>query len=218
MGDTSSDLAKKYLEAVLIGDRREALRLVVEDGLQQGISVPDLHLNVIQAAQYEIGRLWQENRLSVAQEHLATAVSQLVLSHLYHHLPKAQSNGKRVMVSCVEGEHHEIGVRILADFLEMAGFQVQLLGANVPTDGLVAMVKQARPDLVALSASLSFHLPALRQAVARVREATGPSFPILIGGRAVLWAPGIEEQLGVPPAAKDAWGMVATARALLKVS
>jgi len=218
MSEASSELAKKYLDAVLTGDRREALRLIVEDGLQQGIAVPDLHLNVIQAAQYEIGRLWQENRLSVAQEHLATAVSQLVLSHLYHHLPKAPSNGKRVLVSCVQGEQHEVGVRIIADFLEMAGFQVQLLGANVPTDSLVAMVKQARPDLVALSASLSFHLPALRQAVARVREVTGPSFPILVGGRAVLWAAGIEEQLGVPPAAKDAWGMVEAARALLKVN
>ena len=54
--------------------------------------------------------------------------------------------------------------------------------------------------------------------MARVREVTGPSFPILVGGRAVLWAAGIEEQLGVPPAAKDAWGMVEAARALLKVN
>jgi methanogenic corrinoid protein MtbC1 len=179
--------------------------------------VPDLQLQVIQVVQYEIGRLWQENKLSVAQEHLATAVSQLVLSHLYQHLPRTARNGKRVLVACVEGEQHEMGVRILADFLEMAGFDAQLLGANVPTDSLVATAAQVRPDLIALSASLSFHIPALRQAVIRLKEALGPSFPVLIGGRAVAWAPGIEEQLGVPLAATDARGMVEAARAILKV-
>lgn len=218
MSEAPTDLATKYLDAVLSGDRRRALDLIVHEGLGRGLAVPDLQLQVIQVAQYEVGRLWQENKLSVAQEHLATAVSQLVLSHLYQHLPRMERNGKRVLVACVEGEQHEMGVRILADFLEMSGFEAQLLGANVPTDSLVARAAQSRPDLIALSASLSFHIPALRAAVARLREALGASLPILIGGRAVLWAPGIEEQLGVPPAAKDAREMVAAARAILGVA
>ena len=194
--------AASYLKAIVAGERSRAVQ-VVEQCLKQGMSVRDIHLQVIQEAQYEIGRLWQENQLTIAQEHLATAVSQLVLSHLYRHLPRAPSNGRRVLLACVEGEQHEMGVRILADLLEAEGFEVKLLGANVPTDHLVTLAVEMRPDLVALSASLSFHLQSLRRAVARLREALGPLVPILAGGRAVAWTPGIEGQIGVPPLPQD---------------
>src|SRR5690242_10012120 len=99
-----TELSDRYLAAQLVGDRREALRLIIEEGLEQGVSVPRLQIEVIQAAQYEIGRLWQENAISVAQEHLATGISQLALAHLYEHLPRGESIGRRAVVACVEGE------------------------------------------------------------------------------------------------------------------
>ncbi|AKT36908.1 cobalamin B12-binding domain-containing protein [Chondromyces crocatus] len=210
------DLVTDYLDAILVGNRGRAVQ-VVEEALKGGMAVRDIHLGVIQEAQYEIGRRWQENLLTVAQEHLATAVSQLVLSHLYRHLPRSPRNGKRILLACVEGEQHEMGARIMADLLEAEGFEVRLLGSNVPTDHLVSMAAEMRPDLVALSASMSFHLEALRRAVSRLRLVLGPRVPILAGGRAVLWTPGIEEQLGVPPAPKDANGVVEAVCTLLRV-
>ncbi|HET7402993.1 MAG TPA: B12-binding domain-containing protein, partial [Usitatibacter sp.] len=58
----------RYLEAQLSGDRREAVRLVLEEGIGEGHSVRTLQAGVVQAAQREIGRLWQQNRISIAQE------------------------------------------------------------------------------------------------------------------------------------------------------
>ena len=215
--DTTSSLVNRYLAAQIKGDRAQALRLVLDDGLAKGIAAPDLHLSVIQPAQYEIGRLWQENRLTIAEEHVATAISQLVMSHLYPHLPREKPNGKRVFVACVEGELHDMGTRIAADFLEMAGFDVKLLGASVPTDSLVAQVEKERPQMVALSASLSFNLPAMRKAVTRLREAVGDQVVLAIGGGAVAWSPGIEAQLGLTSFGTDARALVAEARRALEV-
>ncbi|WP_225409041.1 cobalamin B12-binding domain-containing protein [Stigmatella hybrida] len=203
-------LQKRYLAAQLAGDRREALRLLVDEGLLRGIPLQDLHLKVIQPAQYEIGRLWQENHISVAQEHLATAISQLALSHLYRHLPRDPFNGKVIMLSCVEGELHEVGARMAADFLEMAGFDVRFLGANVPSHHLVRMVREQTPDLLALSVTMTYHLPALRDAVAVVREAV-PKLPIAVGGLAFSWVPGLEKELDVAFFGKDARELVASA-------
>lgn len=208
--DPLAQLQKRYLAAQLAGDRREALRLLVDEGLLQGIPLQDLHLKVIQPAQYEIGRLWQENHISVAQEHLATAISQLALSHLYRHLPRDPSNGKVIMLSCVEGELHEVGARMAADFLEMAGFDVRFLGANVPSHHLVRMVREQTPDLLALSVTMTYHLPALRDAVAVVREAV-PHLPIAVGGLAFSWVPGLEKELDVAFFGKDARELVASA-------
>jgi methanogenic corrinoid protein MtbC1 len=210
VSDGLSDLLQRYLAAQLAGDRREALRLLVDEGLLRGVPLQDIHLKIIQPAQYEIGRLWQENRISVAQEHLATAISQLALSHLYRHLPRDPSNGKVIMVSCVEGELHEVGARMASDFLEMAGFDVRFLGANVPTSHLVQMVKQQTPDLLALSVSMTYHLPALRTALDQVRTAA-PRLPIAVGGLAFSWVPGLERELGVSFHGKDARELVASA-------
>lgn len=210
MSDPTATLLERYLAAQLKGQRQEALRLLEEEGLRAGISVPDLELKVISPAQREIGRLWQENRITVAQEHLATAISQLAMSQLYRHLPRDPPNGKRVTVSCVEGELHEVGARIASDFLEMSGFDVDFLGANVPTDHLLSYVRDSRPDLLCLSATLAFHVPALKDAVARVRE-LDPRLPIAVGGLAFEWSQGLQEQLGVTFYGRDARELVAGA-------
>lgn len=214
--DLLSGLQARYLAAQLSGDRREALRLLVDDGLLRGIPLQDIHLKIIQPAQYEIGRLWQENRISVAQEHLATAISQLALSHLYRHLPRDPSNGKVVMVSCVEGELHEVGARMASDFLEMAGFDVRFLGANVPTGHLLRMVREQTPDLLALSVTMSYHLPALRSAVSEVR-ATFPELHVAVGGLAFTWAPGLENDLNVSFHGRDVRELVAASCRILGV-
>jgi methanogenic corrinoid protein MtbC1 len=214
--DTIEVLRQGYLRAQLAGNRREALRLIVDEGLLRGLSIPTLHLDVIQAAQVEIGRLWQENHISVAQEHLATAISQLALSHLYRHLPRDPANGRTVMVSCVEGELHELGARIASDFLEMAGFEVRFLGANVPAEHLAREVRDTKPDLLALSVTMSYHMPALRKAVTAVRE-VAPLLPMAVGGLAFTWAPGVEAELGVPFFGKDARELVAAACRMFEV-
>ncbi len=213
---TATDLRDRYLAAQLTGNRREALRLLVDEGIMRGLTVSELHTSVIQPAQYEIGRLWQENRITVAQEHMATAISQLALSHLYRYLPRDEPNGKVVMVACVEGELHELGPRIASDFLEMAGFDVRYLGASVPSEHLVRTAREERPDLLALSITMSYHLPALRQAVAAVRQAL-PRLPMVVGGTAFLWVPNMAQELGVPFCGKDARELVASACRILEV-
>jgi methanogenic corrinoid protein MtbC1 len=214
--DTLVSLRESYLSAQLAGNRREALRLLVDEGLLRGIPLSTLHLDVIQKAQWEIGRMWQENEISVAQEHMATAISQLALSHLYRHLQRDPPNGRTVMVTCVEGELHELGARMASDFLEMAGFDVRFLGANVPTEHLVREVLESKPDLLAFSVTMTYHLPALRKAVAAVREVT-PTLPMAVGGLAFTWVPGVEAELGVPFFGKDARELVAAACRMFEV-
>lgn len=215
----SEDLAlllRRYLAAQLAGDRQEALRLLVEEGLMRGVPLPDIHLQIIQPAQYEIGRLWEEGHISIAQEHQATAITQLALAHLYRHLPREAPNGKVVMVSCVEGELHEVGANMASDFLEMAGFDVRFLGANLPTTLLVRHVLERPPDLLVLSITMPYHLPALRAAVEQV-HAILPRLPLAAGGRAFHWEPALAKELEVSFHGQDARELVASARRMLRV-
>ena len=183
----------------------------------RGIGAPRIALEVVMPAQTEIGRLWQENRIGVAEEHLATAISQLVVSTLYDHFPRQQSNGKRVIVACVEGEQHEIGARLAADFLEMAGFVVHFLGANVPTDSLVSMVRTELPHLVVLSSATTLHLANLRSAISRVRLVGGEALPIAVGGGVCVWVQDLGDIAGVSCTGSDVHELVAAAQRLTGV-
>ncbi len=203
-----------YLEAQLAGDRRAALQLV-ESALRDGMKVPDLHLRVVQPAQRAIGKLWQENRISVAQEHLATSISQVIVARLYQHLPRATANGRLALVACVEGEHHDMGGRMGADFLEMAGFSVCYLGANVAVSSVVEEVSTTKPDVLGLSATMSFSLPALVQTVQAVREVK-PSLPILVGGQLSEFHPELPGSLALQAIGADAQRLASECRELLQ--
>ena len=211
-------LRARFLDAQLKGDRREALRLLMEEGVHAGVPIADLQLKVVQEAQREIGRLWQENVVTVAQEHMATAIANMALSHLYDLAPNAARNGRKAIIACVDGELHEFPARLVADALDLAGFDVRYLGASVPTDSLVAIVREQRPDLLALSATMAFNAPALRQAVARVRAEVPPGIRVAVGGGICEWVSGIAGEVGADVTGGDATEFVAAAERLFGVS
>ncbi|MBS2020479.1 MAG: cobalamin-dependent protein [Deltaproteobacteria bacterium] len=210
-------LRDRYLEAQLRGDRRAARAIVFDEALAGGVSVLDVYEHVLAAAQREIGRLWQENEVSVAEEHVATAISNLILAQLFEHASHAPRNGKRVLVACVEGELHEFPARLVADALDLAGFQVVFVGANVPTESLLPMIEREKPDLVALSITMSFHAGSLREAVAAIRHRFGPRLPIAAGGHALEWGAGIAAELGIDVTSRSAAELVVAMKQRLGV-
>lgn len=211
-----AELRRRFLDAQLSGDRRGALRLTLDACLEHGASILDVQLKIIQEAQRELGRLWQEDRINIAQEHMATAIAQLALAHLYQHADPIASSGQRVIVACVEGELHEFPARLVSDALDLAGFTVKHLGANVPTESLLSIIEAEQPDLLALSVTMSFNTPALRDAVAQVRRATQGRLPIIVGGHACRWGKGLPGELGVDGTAADAAEVVALAQQVLR--
>jgi methanogenic corrinoid protein MtbC1 len=216
MSAALDELRHRYLRAQLTGDRREAVRLVVEDGLALGRDVLELQTAVIQAAQREIGALWQRNEVTIAQEHMATAISQLALAALFERAILHPRIDRAILIACVDGELHDLPARIVADILDLSGFDVKFVGASVPHDHLVELVRKERPDGVGLSVTMSFNLPSARVAIGRLRAAGIEQ--ILIGGHATTWSRGALGGLGVMIADAEPESFVAAARALTGAS
>ena len=193
-----------YLDALRAGDRRRALA-VVDDARAAGLGLPALYLDVFQPALREVGRLWQQNEFTVAEEHLATAVTQIAMGRLYTDYCLATNrNGRTLLAACAETEKHEVGLRMICDLLELEGWDATYLGAAVPQDSLVAMVLRDRPNVLALSASLAPHLPQLRALITAVRAATGEAVPyILVGGRPFLDDASLADKVGADAMARD---------------
>src|SRR5690606_21584717 len=90
---------------------------------------------------------------------------------------------RRVMLACVEGNEHAIGLRMVADAFQLAGWDVQFLGPNVPTSSLVQQVIESRPNLVGLSVSFPQQLREVRNVITQLSERLGRTRPpVIIGG------------------------------------
>ena len=202
---TLDEARERYLAAVLEGSRRTAFG-VVDEAFNDGVGLRDLYLGVFQPAMRDIGRLWQENRITVADEHLATAITQAAMARLYDELFRDGGGpGPLLIAACADTERHELGLRMICDVLEMEGWDTVFLGATVPIEDLVAMVRERRPDVVALSASIAPHLPRVRETIRAIRDAVPDAVPLIaVGGRAFADDPGLAERLGADLTATDA--------------
>jgi methanogenic corrinoid protein MtbC1 len=204
-----------YMEALRQGDRRRALT-VVKQGIAAGCSIRDVYLGVFQPAMYEVGRLWELNQITVAQEHLATAITQSVMAHFYGDLFLRPPNGRTMVATCTGAEQHQLGIRMVADFFEMDGWNVYYLGANVPTAGVVTMVEERRADLIAISITLASHMPYLRTLIAELRRSRKAQVKIMVGGQSLYTAGETAASLGADFLARDAGEALTLANQLIK--
>jgi MerR family transcriptional regulator, light-induced transcriptional regulator len=202
-----------FRDACLSGGRAAAVG-VAREVLAGGNSHLDLYADVIEGSQHEIGDLWASNEISVAQEHLATAVCQHVLAALYPELPVAAERRGRAVVTGVEGELHQLGAHVVADALEADGWAVRFLGTDLPRASALEEIARESPDLLAVSVTLLPNLDAGVKLIQAVHEQLGEAAPaVIVGGRAFAAAPGLAPELGAIPAS-GVRGAVEVARSL----
>jgi MerR family transcriptional regulator, light-induced transcriptional regulator len=175
---------QRYLRALLDGDS-DAASKIAHELIAKRASVADIYLEVLAPAMFHIGELWCDGTVNVAQEHLATQLTlgQMDKLRLIQSIPRSLSY--RVMVCCVEGEHHFIAARMAADLFQMEGWQVDFLGPDVPTAALIEIVIARRPNLLALSTTLQSNLRRTRALIEKIRKLPGAPY-IIVGGQAAL--------------------------------
>jgi len=175
-----------YLGYLLAGKRREAT-VMISDLLTQGVSIKDIYRDIFQVSQYEVGRLWECNKITVAHEHYCTAATQQIISGLYPFIYSAKRSGKTLVACSISGELHELGIRMVTDFFEMDGWDTYYLGANMPDNELQEALIEYRADILALSVSLPIHLSKVAALIKKIRSHRDlANIKIMVGGYSFL--------------------------------
>ncbi len=187
--DTSVSMTKDidldnsdFLNSLLTGNRRMCSG-IIQEHLNNQVPVQYLYENIIKKSLYKVGELWESNKISVATEHLASAIVEAILNELYYTVGAGKKNKNSVIVSCVENEFHQIGIKMVSDIFELNGWNSYFLGANTPTDELINFTKIIKPDILAISLTLNFNLPILLSMIQKIRKELA-DLPILVGGQA----------------------------------
>lgn len=155
---------------------------MIMEAVDGGMSIENIYLDVFQPALWEVGRLWQIDRLTIAQEHYITAVTQAIMSQLYPRIFRGDGHRRTMVACCVSGELHEVGARMVADCFEMSGWDSHYLGANIPASDVVDMALSAEAEVIAISATLTTHLGLVEDLVTKARKQFGSKTTILVGG------------------------------------
>ncbi|MHC4081556.1 MAG: cobalamin B12-binding domain-containing protein [Planctomycetota bacterium] len=214
-GRPHGELVLRYLEAILDGRRDNAVELIIK-AVESGMSVPEVYSKVLQPAQIEIGWMWHQGEISVADEHFATATTEMVMSMLRPHFTSTPAKNRRVVATSVRGDLHALGVRMVADHFEMGGWESIYLGANTPNEDVIRSLSDHHADLLAVSVTSMLHLRDVGELIRAVRDNSATAdVKIIVGGAPLGLDPDLWQELGADGWAPSAEAAVGVGNGLL---
>ena len=218
-----ADTARAFLAAVLAADRMEAER-VLADTAGSGIPVKEIYLHVFQPVLQETGRLWQVQLVSIAQEHSGTASVESLMARLHDKSlssgrGRKRGRGTTVIAAGVGAELHGLGIRMVADFFEMDGWDTYYTGANTPAISIIEAAHARKPNVIALSTTMPRYLPDLEYLIRSVRsDPATAGTKIIVGGYPFRIVPDLWQRIGADAFADTADEAVVIADRLVPVN
>lgn len=165
-----------------------AVRKVVADGAPAG----RVYTRLIAPALHRIGDDWAEGTITVAEEHRATEIAVSVMARLGDVFRRRGPSRGAAVTMTPAGEQHALGAMMVADFLRAGGYDVDHLGANVPTDDFRWFLGLAPTDVVCVS--VTNRAPDRRELAAIAEAAAGAGAAMVVGGQGA--GPAVAEQVG----------------------
>jgi len=209
--DPISSACRLYLAASVSGRRADALK-IVREAVRGGDSPVDVYTDIFQSALYEVGRRWQTTGLTIAEEHMATATTQFILSVLHEEHPRVGSHAGTAVVTGVLKEQHLVGASIVANVLDAEGWDVRFMGTNLPHDAIVAAITRYRANLVAISVTMSDCVADASDLIAHIRRSSANAPRIIVGGAAFIRDEHMWRTIGADGFASDARSVAELAR------
>ena len=202
-----SPLANAYMAFLLDGEKDQAFETILQN-VRDGLSVREVYKSVLEPTLKEVGRLWENNTINVATEHYFSAATETLMGLLYPYFERPKEKLGKAIAIAVGGELHEIGIKMVADFLEEAGWECFYLGVNTPTENLWGAIVERNADVLAISVTMAHGVDGAGNMIEHIRSAERRSnrnpIRIITGGRAFSFDTGLWKRIGADGFAQSA--------------
>lgn len=180
-------LRERLAELIATRDRTAAVQTALDAVRDNGLPIEALYTHVLIPLLVDTGAAWLRGETKVWEEHFTSATVRTIVEGLYLDVAaqasKVEPLGTTAVLACPPEEAHDLGLRMLADRMALAGWTVHYLGADTPVDEIVAAAKALGADLVALSAATHYNRLLLREVVAALHREL-PAVRVGVGGPA----------------------------------
>ena len=176
---------KRLTELAIAGDL-SGIHQWYQENRKLSLTTIEFYENLIKPVMEKVGDLWEKNKITVAEEHLATASIDYLMTQLRYQIihPDLLKQSPSILLFCLEGEQHSLGLKMVSDVFRENQWNVKFLGSSVPTEEVIKSIGKWKPDAIGVSIALSPLLPKLKECLASIAEQK-EEIDILIGGRVV---------------------------------
>ena len=206
-----------FVAAVRSPDDMRAVQFVREV-LADGASVEAVYLDLLAPSARRLGQLWESDECDFVEvtvslgrmQRLLRDLSQVFLADATRTEPVGS-----VLLTCIPGEQHTLGIIMVGEFLLRDGWRV-LVGAPWSESDLLTMVGTEWYDVIGFSVGSESRLPLLKRDIRRLKSASrNPHVQFMVGGQVFSDDPTLAEQVGANAIAGDAREAPQIARRLL---
>ena len=203
---------KALADAVINGDQNKALE-ITKAALEEGTAAKDVLDNGLIAGMDVVGERFKKNEIYIPEVLISARAMKMAMEVLEPELVKAgvEPVGK-LLIGTVQGDLHDIGKNLVAMMLKGAGFEVIDLGVDVGPEKFVEQVKEAKAQLIGMSALLTTTMPGMEKTIKAVKDA-GIPVKVMIGGAPVTQD--YADRIGADGYAPDAASAVDLAKSLV---
>ena len=168
----------------IIEGTKEGLIADLEVKLKEAAPM-DIINGPLMAGMSEVGRLFNNNELIVAEVLQSAEAMKAAVSYLEQFMEKSEDSSRgRIILATVKGDVHDIGKNLVDIILSNNGYQVVNLGIKVPPEVLIQAVRQHKPDAIGLSGLLVKSAQQMVLTAEDLKDA-GIDQPLLVGGAAL---------------------------------
>ena len=205
----------RYLQPLLGGRRAECFELIGDAVHEEGVPAEELICDVVWPAMAQVERLYRDDRINTAVEHMACRINRTVADQLQEHLPRRPAKARQVIVACADGPHEELGAQTIADLFQADGWDVYFVGGGVPDDEILALVGQVRPQVLLICGARPEAVPNTRAMIERIRDVgVCPTMNIIVTGGIFNRADGLWQEVGADACCESPRSVIATANEL----
>ncbi|MFU7515169.1 cobalamin-dependent protein [Clostridium sp. HCS.1] len=172
---------KEFLQYLLNGYKNKARDLILNI-YNNGMDIEWIYFNLLETALKEVGVLWEIGEIDVWNEHY---ISENILDIMREvkSYQKINDNKESSVICLTAGsEQHNIGIKMIADLLEVSGIKVIYLGSNLPTLSIINAIKSENPKYIAISVTISSNIESAKNVIKAIRTSFKNKAPLIIVG------------------------------------
>jgi methanogenic corrinoid protein MtbC1 len=189
-------LLEQFMTPLFAGDRSGA-RAVVAEAFEEGLSAEEILMQLIWPTMEKIQGLYRSDRINTGVHHMASRLLRMLSDQLALRLPRAERNGRTMLVVCSPGEPEELGAQITTDIAEAHGWTVHFAGGGVPNDEIVGWIGQLQPQVLMVYGTIPSGAPMVRQLIDLLHDVgIAPKLQIICSGGVFNRADGLAEEIG----------------------
>ncbi|MDP2998927.1 MAG: vitamin B12 dependent-methionine synthase activation domain-containing protein, partial [Bryobacterales bacterium] len=151
----------------------------------EGVAPLDIINGPLMAGMNEVGRLFNNNELIVAEVLQSAEAMKAAVAHLEQFMERSETSARgKILLATVKGDVHDIGKNLVEIILSNNGYRVVNLGIRVPPETLIRAFHEHAPDAIGLSGLLVKSAQQMVTTAEDLRTA-GIRVPLLVGGAAL---------------------------------